>query len=76
MASSCPRGGLHLILKKKFLHLKNGQGGSAITVPVIVQKSCGCGTHGCGSVVHLAVLGNQLDLILGVLSNLNDSIIL
>jgi len=61
MASSCIRAGLDWILGK--ISLLSGQaleqaaqGGGGITIPGDVQKTCRCGTLGCG-LVGVVVLG-------------------
>lgn len=53
------------------------QGSDGVTIPGSAQKTSECGTWGPGLIVALAVLEERLDfMILGIFSNLKNSIIL
>ena len=51
-------------------------GGSGVTVPGVVQETCGCGTEGSG-LEGMVGMDWQLDLMISVIfSNLSDSVVL
>lgn len=67
MSSSCTRGGLGWILGRKFFTQRVirqwNRLSRAVTIPESVQKACSCRTWGHGLLEDLAVLGEQLDLM-------------